>query len=147
MDASENLIEASKRGDLERVEKILATDARLANLCDESGATPLHYAALHGHRAIVHLLLEQGADINARDSRFGATPAGWAIEYLRERGGFLAIELSDLAYAIRVGDARWVSRFLTRFPALRHAKDPQGSSFKKLARESENQEIVALFGD
>jgi len=56
----------------------------LANLKDESGATPLHYAAIHGHRQIVRLLLERGADINATDSRFGANPAGWAIEYLRD---------------------------------------------------------------
>jgi len=59
---SENLIEAAKQGDLERVKGILETDDRLANLRDESGATPLHYAAMNGHRQIVQLLLERGAD-------------------------------------------------------------------------------------
>ena len=39
-------------------------------------------------RAIVRLLVQQGADINARDTEFGATPAGWAIEYLREMGAW-----------------------------------------------------------
>ena len=135
----ENLIEAVKQGDLERVKGILETDDRLSNLRDESGATPLHYAAMNGHRQIVHLLLERGADINSTDSQFGATPAGWAIEYLRERGGHLAIELDDLAYAIRLGDTRWVSRFLKRFPALRHARDTEGTPFEKLARESGNR--------
>jgi ankyrin repeat protein len=146
MSASENLIEAAKQGDLERVKGILETDGRLANVRDEAGATPLHYAAIHGHRQIVQLLLERGADINSRDSRFGATPAGWAIEYLREMGGYLAIELDDLAYAVRLGDTRWVSRFLNRFPALRHARDPEGIPFQELARESGNREITALFG-
>jgi ankyrin repeat protein len=146
MGASENLIEATKQGDLERVKGMLETDDRLANLRDESGATPLHYAAMNGHRQIVQLLLERGADINSTDGRFGATPAGWAIEYLREMGGHLAIELDDLAYAIRVGDARWVSRFLKRFPALRHARDREGTPFQRLARESGNREIAALFG-
>jgi hypothetical protein len=133
MSDSENLIEAAKQGDLERVKGILETDDGLANVRDEAGATPLHYAAIHGHRQIVQLLLEQGADINSRDSQFGATPAGWAIEYLRERGAYLAIELDDLAYAIRLGDTRWISRFLERFPALRHARNPEGIPFQKLA--------------
>jgi len=34
-----------------------------------------------------------------------ATPACWEIEYLRQRGGYLEIELSDFAYAIELGDA------------------------------------------
>ena len=142
----ENMIEAVKQGDRESVRAILESDDRLANQRDKSGATPLHYATLNGHRQIVQLLLERGADINSTDSQFGATPAGWAIEYLREMGGHLAIELDDLAYAIRLGDTRWVSRFLNRFPSLRHARDREGTPFLKLARESENREIAALFG-
>src|SRR5882762_11807886 len=132
----ENMIEAVKQGELERVRAILESDERLANQRDESVATPLHYATLNGHRQIVQLLLERGADINRTDSRFGATPAGWAIEYLREMGGYLAIEFDDLAYAIKLGDARWVARFLERFPSLRHASDTNGKAFQQLARES-----------
>jgi ankyrin repeat protein len=146
MNDLENLIEAVKRGDRESVRAILESDDRLANQRDESGATPLHYATLNGHRQIVQLLLERGADINRTDSQFGATPAGWAIEYLREMGGYLAIELDDLAYAIQLGDIRWVKRFLKRFPSLRQASDTNGTPFQRLARESRNQEIAGLFG-
>jgi hypothetical protein len=101
------LIEAAERGDLASVTAILRGQPQLINQRDESGATALHYAAFGGHRAVVQELVRQGADINATDSRFGATPAGWAIEYLREMGGFLATELSDLAYAIRRRDVEW----------------------------------------
>jgi ankyrin repeat protein len=146
MSAPENLIEAAKQGDLELVKAILETDDKLANVRDASGATPLHYAAMNGHRQIVRLFLERGADINSTDTQFGATPAGWAIEYLREMGAHLAIELDDFAYAIRLGDTRWVSRFLKRFPALRNARDTEGKPFQDLARESGNREIAALFG-
>jgi ankyrin repeat protein len=139
-------IEAVKQGDREGVRAILESNDRLANQRDASGATPLHYAAVNGHRQIVQLLLERGADINTTDSRFGATPAGWAIEYLREMGGYLAIELCDLAYAIQFGDARWVARFLKRFPSLRQASDTNGTPFQRLARESGNREIAGLFG-
>ena len=90
-------------------------------------------------------LVKQGADINARDTQFGATPAGWAIEYLREMGGFLGIELSDFAHAIQRGEVEWVVRFLRRFPALRDASDAQGKPFRLLAKESGNPEIVDLF--
>ncbi|HEV7397195.1 MAG TPA: ankyrin repeat domain-containing protein [Pyrinomonadaceae bacterium] len=48
---------------------------------DYSG-TALHYAALNGHRALVDFLIEQGASANIKDTKVGATPAGWA-----EHGG------------------------------------------------------------
>jgi PhnB protein len=141
-----NLIEAVKQGDLESVRAILDTNGEIVNQRDESGATPIHYATLNGRRQIVRLLLERGAEINIADSQFGATPTGWAIEYLREMGGYLAIELKDLAYAIQLGDVRWVARFMERFPALRQASDKNGKPFQQLARESGNREIARLFG-
>jgi PhnB protein len=141
-----SLIEAVKQGDLESVRAILDTKDEIVNQRDESGAAPLHYATLNGDRQIVRLLLERGAEINIADSQFGATPTGWAIEYLRELGGYLAIELKDLAYAIQLGDVRWVTRFLERFPALRQASDKNGRPFQQLARESGNREIAKLFG-
>jgi ankyrin repeat protein len=139
-------MEAAKQGDLERVRGILEANGRLVGEKDTLGATALHYAALNGHRDIVRLLLERGADINCGDSQFGATPAGWAIEYLREMGAYLAIELDDLAYAIQIGDTHWVARFLKRFPALREASDTKGTPFRQLVRASGNREIAALFG-
>lgn len=142
----DNLIEAVTQGDLERVRIILDTNDEIHNQRDQSGATALHYATLNGHRQIVYLLLDRGAQINSIDSRFGATPAGWAIEYLREMNGYLAIEIDDLSYAIGLRDTRWVTRFLERFPSLRHANDKNGKPFQQLAQESGNREITKLFG-
>jgi len=62
-----------------------------------------------------------------------------------ERGGYLEIELSDFAYAIELGDARWVARFLERFPALRQGRDINGKPFRELAEESGDREVMALF--
>jgi ankyrin repeat protein len=76
MSDSENMIEAVKQGDRGSVRALLETDNRLVNQRDESGATPLHYATLNGHRQIVHLLLERGADINSTDSRRYASRLG-----------------------------------------------------------------------
>jgi ankyrin repeat protein len=96
-----NLIEAVQQGDLERVRAILDANVQLANQRDKSGAASLHDATLNGHGQVMRLLVERGAEINSTDSQFGVTPAGWAIEYLREMGGYLAIELDDLAHAIQ----------------------------------------------
>ena len=145
MSEFEKLIEAAKRGAADDVKVILHSDPELIHKRDELGATALHHAAFGGHRDVAQLLVQQGADINAPDAEFGATPAGWAIEYLREMGGFLGIELTDFAYAIRRGDVEWTKRFLTRFPGLRQARDTEGNSFKLLAGQSGNPEIVSLF--
>jgi ankyrin repeat protein len=139
------LIQSATQGDREKVQAILDADPALANQLDESGATALHYAALNGHRDVVRLLVQRGAAINRADAQFGATPTGWAIEYLREIGGFLGIELADLAYAIEARDTRWVARFLERFPGLRQASAADGRPFRQLAAESGSKEIAALF--
>ena len=141
----EKLIEAAKSGNVSDVRAIAQRPAELINQRDKLGATALHHAAFGGHRDVVRALVENGADINAADSEFGATPAGWAIEYLREMGGFLAIELDDFGYAIQRGDVEWVARFLKRFPALRGASDTRGRSFKVLAQQCGNPEIAKMF--
>lgn len=141
----EKLIEAVQRGDLAEVTGILDDHPELVKERDELGATALHHATFGGHRSIVQELVRRGADLNAADGRFGATPTGWAIEYLREMGGFLGIEISDLAHAIEQGETEWVARFLRRFPALRDARDSQGKPVRLLAEQSGNQEIAKLF--
>ena len=146
MSKLEKFFEAAKRGDLADIKSLLETHSGLLDERDQSGATALHYATFGGHRSVVAELVRQGANINATDSQFGATPTGWAIEYLREMGGFLAIELNDLAHAIRRSDVEWVTRFLHRFPVLRQASDTEGTPFKLLAEQSGNQEIAKLFG-
>jgi ankyrin repeat protein len=40
--------------------------------------TPLHAAAWNGDLAMVTLLVEAGADVDARDAQYDATPRGWA---------------------------------------------------------------------
>jgi ankyrin repeat protein len=141
----DKLMNAIKCRDIKEIKIILDEDGALVNAYDDTGATALHYAAFDGAREIVHLLLDRGAEINRADRQFGATPTGWAIEYLRERGGFLGIELSDLTYAIEMGDVRWVARFLNRFPALRQGRDIKGKPFRQLAEESGHREIIVLF--
>ncbi len=145
MSQSAEFFAAVAAGRIDRVREQLASDPTLAAAKDEQGATALHHAAERGNREMVGLLLESGADMNARDDEFGATPTGWAIEYLREHGGLLGIEIEDLVVAIRAGEVSWVRRWLTRLPALAKAKDSQGKPLVQHALESGNDEVARLF--
>jgi ankyrin repeat protein len=103
-----HLVQASRRGDLEAIERLLGADGSLLEgldentrcqlLCgelhavrrfldagvdlnvrdDELGGTPLHWAAWENRRGHVELLLERGADRTLRDRSYGGTPQGWA---------------------------------------------------------------------
>jgi ankyrin repeat protein len=139
------LIAAAAAGDLARVREILADAPSLIGERDGEGATALHHAALHGRQDVVRFLIAQGADANARDGRFGATPAGWAIEYLREQGGCLAMEIEDVLLAIRQGDVWWLRRFLDRTPALARCADGEGAPLSRHAAASGNPDIRRLF--
>jgi ankyrin repeat protein len=136
---------AAEAGDLSRIRELVADTPSLVTARDGEGATALHHAALGGSREVAGFLVEHGADVNARDDRFGATPTGWAIEPLRALGGLLAIEIDDLALAIRQREAGWVQRFLRRLPALADAKDGSGTPLRHIADESGSPEIARLF--
>jgi len=141
------IVDAIEQDDVDAVAAILERDKQVVNQTDATGATALHYAALNGRRRIAQMLVEQGADVNARDGEFGATPSGWAIEYLRELGGHLAVELEDLAYAIETRDIKWARRFLARFPNLRESVYRDETTFRQLAEKSSDPQILQLFAD
>jgi hypothetical protein len=126
MDENTEFLAAVERGDRDTVAQMLESDASLAVSVDATGATALHHAAFHGRREIVDILLKAGANINARDETHGATPAGWAIHYLRERGALLAIEIEDFRFALERGDVTWIERLLARHPWLARASDHHG---------------------
>jgi ankyrin repeat protein len=139
------LLSAIERGDLDAVRTTIAAAPELVRARDDDGATALHHAAFHGHRAIAELLIDSGAELNARDGMHQATPAGWAINYLRERGALLAIEIEDALFAIRRGDAELLARLIMRHPALADATDRDARPLAEHAADTANPEIMGLF--
>ncbi len=64
---SNGLFAAVRAGNREAVREVLERSPESAAARDQDGATPLHYATESGDRGIVAMLLDAGADLNARD--------------------------------------------------------------------------------
>jgi hypothetical protein len=78
----EALVEAAEHGNLAAVELMLELgfpiEAR-RKAADDDGATALHAASWAGSAQTVGLLLEHGADVRARDTRWQSPPLEWAL--------------------------------------------------------------------
>jgi hypothetical protein len=71
--AAAEIHDAAARGDLARVQELLARDSAAVSSTDRTGATPLHWASDTGSKPVVELLLSRGANPNARKAN-GVTP-------------------------------------------------------------------------
>lgn len=93
-------ISAVRSGETSAVEKLIAADPRIVKAQDLAGSTPLHHAAGFGALATMKLLLDKGADVNAKNRR-GSTPLFWAIHdeakvrLLLSRGAAINVKQAD----------------------------------------------------
>jgi uncharacterized protein len=71
-----SLITAIRQNDVAAVSSALS-GGRVELSADDTGTTPLMYAALVGSPQIIRLLIDHGAQVNA-SNRFGATALMWA---------------------------------------------------------------------
>uniref|UniRef100_A0A7N0U4Z7 Uncharacterized protein n=1 Tax=Kalanchoe fedtschenkoi TaxID=63787 RepID=A0A7N0U4Z7_KALFE len=100
----------ARKGDIKEVKRLLSegTDANVAAWGPKSqGVTPLHLAAEGGHLRIMDLLLEHGANIDARTKgSCGWTPLHiaakerkrQAVKFLVENGAFLPDNINDTRF-------------------------------------------------
>ena len=72
------LIAAVRSSQVDAVERLLAENNELIRAGDRAGSTPLHHAAGFGTPAMVKLLVDRGADVNAGNKR-KSTPLFWAL--------------------------------------------------------------------
>ena len=76
------------------------------------GEQPLHAAAYHGNAQAVRLLLDAGAEVDARDTRFDATPLAFATVGSGEQAGQPGDWTGTVSLLIEAGASRqgvWVS--------------------------------------
>ena len=108
---------AARLGMIDRLRDLLTQDAALVHARGGDGQTPLHVAA---NVDVATLLLDAGADIDARDVDHESTPAQYAIRERQEvarwligRGGH-----SDLLMAAALGDLDLAVTHLDRDPGV-----------------------------
>lgn len=65
--SEENLLNVTKRGDVDKLREILNKGNDL-NIIGNAGWTPLHAAAKGGYLEVVEVLLDYGADPNAKEN-------------------------------------------------------------------------------
>ena len=86
--------DAARKGDLEKVKALLKDNPELVLQKENSGDTPLHWAAFGSHKDVAKLLLANKAEVTAKNSK-GETPMHMAAdrgykdvaELLRQHGG------------------------------------------------------------
>ncbi|GAM84764.1 hypothetical protein ANO11243_027650 [Dothideomycetidae sp. 11243] len=74
----EDLMGLARLGELRGIQKLFDSGKYNANSADDQGITALHWAAINGHHALCHFLLQSGADPNVRGGDALATPVLWA---------------------------------------------------------------------
>ncbi|THZ10058.1 Palmitoyltransferase akr1, ankyrin repeat-containing protein akr1 [Aureobasidium pullulans] len=74
----EDLMALARLGELRSIQKLFDSGKASATSADPQGITALHWAAINGHYALCHYLLEAGANVNAKGGDAEATPVLWA---------------------------------------------------------------------
>ena len=72
MSVDRQFLHAVENGDLEQVKEALGKGADV-DVTDNIGQTALMAASRKGHKAMVKLLLDKGADVNAKTKMYGWT--------------------------------------------------------------------------
>lgn len=111
---------AAEQGMMDVLRKMIAADSTLVNAKGPDGQRPLHFAR---SIEVIDYLLENGADIHARDDDHCGTAAQWMVKdhsrlchYLLERGAeadiFMACALgdSDLAMTLLNADSDLINK-------------------------------------
>ncbi len=135
-------------------------DARAAELLLDLGVSPdiadrhggerraLHVASFAGATNVAALLIARGADVDARETQYGATPMGVAV--WAQQSGMIALlgahsrDVFNLSFA---GNVSRIRVLMTENPALAENFLPDGrSTLMRLPDDEEIAlEIVALF--
>lgn len=106
---------AARMGRLDRLRELVAADPNVVHARGGDGQTPLHCAATV---EVARVLLDHGADIDARCVDHEGTPAQWMVRDRQPVARFLVERgcTTDILLATALGDAALVRHHLARDP-------------------------------
>ena len=106
---------AARLGMMEKLRELVSANPALVNARGGDGQTPLHFA---NTKEIAKYLLDQGADIDARDVDHESTPAQYMVRDRQEVARYLVQRgcKTDILMAAALGDAQLVRQHLDADP-------------------------------
>lgn len=158
MAANQLLLSAAARGNFEECVRLIDEDDADVNAANTNGSTPLHFVAAKGDMAMVQMLVDFGADVNARDKEDvgGYTPLHYAVQMNNYEVVELLLvnganpNLADVKHgwaclhcAVRLKNNA-IAKLLIAKGADVHQRDNMGSNASFWAREVGNDEYLAI---
>jgi uncharacterized protein len=148
------MFDACRRGDLEEVRSLYATDPDLIHLTDVKGFTPLIIAAYNNHSDTTEFLLEKGADADAQDNAGNTALMGVSFKgythiavQLLEAGADVNLRNGNsapaLTFAATFGHLR-IAELLLQNGADSSLADARGKTPFDHARIQENEAMMEL---
>ncbi|XP_056631369.1 poly [ADP-ribose] polymerase tankyrase isoform X2 [Diorhabda sublineata] len=153
------ILEAAKSGDLDQVQRLLGSYPHIVNCRDLDGrhSTPLHFASGYNRVSVVEFLLQQGADVHAKD-KGGLVPLHNACSYghyevtelLVKHGA--SVNVADLWKFTPLHEAAAKGKYEIVKLLLKHGADPSkknrdGATPLDLVRENDQDVADLLKGN
>jgi ankyrin repeat protein len=144
-DLSDDLLAATRKGDLGQVKALLDKGADV-NSKSPYGSTPLFFACDRGNLEVAKLLIERGADVNVEDTFYHANALSWAaqknhyeiVKLLLDHGAKSPADVVEMG--AQMGNTQFVKIGLDRGPIDKAALTNALSA----ALKSKNTEIIEM---
>ena len=148
------LLDECRKGNIDGVKKLVASDSSLINTKDEKGFTPLILAVYNNHVSLSQYLISKGANVNAQDNSgntalMGAIFKGYSsqINLLVKSGADLNIQnfngATALIFVANFGTYE-MGKLLLESGANKSIKDDRGKTPLDHAVIQDNKRIIEL---
>ena len=146
--------DAIRKGDLKKIKELLNKQPNLMQIVDERGSTPLLLATYYGHLEVAKFILENGAEVDAKDSSGNTALMGVCFKGYKEIAEVLvrsganvnhvnSMGATSLIYAATFNQVG-IAKILLENGADINTKDARGNTALDNAKMQEATEMIEL---